>query len=136
MSDIVKVATQIDVYDTCFLLNNCSGHSVDRFMSCPRGTISKRSRLEVRLEDWLQYELERTLNHAIPNCRNRKHADFTPVLRYFLPSGRERYICAPIEFVRNLFEESIYALRFDGREGPPHLLPEPHRSFRPAHTQR
>src|SRR5450759_768984 len=32
MSDIVKVATQIDVYDTCFLLNNCSGHSVDRFM--------------------------------------------------------------------------------------------------------
>jgi hypothetical protein len=27
--------------------------------------------------------------------------------------------CAPIEFVRNLFEESLYALRFDVREGRP-----------------
>jgi hypothetical protein len=35
MSDIVKVAAQIDVYDTCFLLNNYSGHPLDRFMSCP-----------------------------------------------------------------------------------------------------
>ena len=59
MSDIVKVAAQIDVYDTCFLLNNCSGHPFDRFMRCPLGTISKRSRLEVCLEDRLQYELER-----------------------------------------------------------------------------
>jgi hypothetical protein len=24
MSDIVKIAAQIDVYDTCLLLNNCS----------------------------------------------------------------------------------------------------------------
>ena len=49
MSDIVKVAAQIDVYDTCFLLNNCSSHPVDRFMRCPLGTISERSRLEVCL---------------------------------------------------------------------------------------
>jgi hypothetical protein len=119
MSDAVKIAAQVDVYDTCFLLNDCSGHPVDRFMSCPLGTISKRSRLEVCLEDRFQYELERTLHHAIPNCRNRKHADFAPVLRYFLPPGRKRYICAPIEFVRNLFEESIHALRFDSREGHP-----------------
>ena len=119
MSDVVKVAAQIDVYDTCFLLNNCSGYPVDRFMRCPLGTISKRSRLEVRLEDRLQYELERPLHHAIPNCRNRKYADFVPVLRYFLPSGWERCICALLEFVRYLFEESVYALRFDGREGYP-----------------
>src|ERR1700739_2942199 len=99
--------------------NNCSGHPLDRFMSCPLGTISKRSRLEVGLEDRLQYELERTLHHAIPDRRNRKDADFAPVLRYFLPPGRERYICALIEFVRNPLEESIYALRFDGREGHP-----------------
>ena len=88
MSDIVKIAAQIDVYDTCLLLNNCSGHPVDRFMSCPLGTISKRSRLEVCLEDRLQYELERTLHHAIPDRGNRKDADFAPVLRYFLPPGR------------------------------------------------
>ncbi len=119
MSDVVKVAAQINVYDTCFLLNNCSGHPVDCFMRCPLGTISKRSRLEVCLEDRLHYELERPLHHAIPNCRNRKYADFVPVFRYFLSSGWERCICALIEFIRYLFEESIYALRFDGREGHP-----------------
>ena len=46
------------------------GHPVDCFMRCPLGTISKRSRLEVCLEDRLQYELERPLHHAIPDCRN------------------------------------------------------------------
>ena len=95
MPDIVKVAAQIDVYDTCFLLNDCSGHPVDRFMSCPLGTISKRSRLEVCLEDRLQYELERPLHHAIPDRRNRKYADFVPVFRYFLPPGwQRRIVCA------------------------------------------
>jgi len=49
----------------CLLLNNCSRHPVHRFMSCPLGTISKRSRLEVCLEDRLQYELERTLHLRI-----------------------------------------------------------------------
>ena len=88
-------------------------------MSCPLGTISKRSRLEVCLEDRLHYELERTLHHAIPDRRNRKNADFDPVLRNFLPPGRERHIGVLNEFVRNLFEESVYALRFDGREGHP-----------------
>jgi hypothetical protein len=45
------------------MLNDCSGHSLDRFMSWPLGTISKRAWLEVSLEDRLQYELERTLHH-------------------------------------------------------------------------
>src|SRR5450759_462058 len=65
MSDIVKVAAQVDVYDTCFPLTNCSGHPVDCFMRCPFGTISKRSRLEIRLEDRLQYELERPLHLSL-----------------------------------------------------------------------
>src|SRR3954452_15935019 len=85
MSDIVKIAAQIDVYDTCLLLNDCSGHSVDRFMSCPLGTISKRAWLEVSLEDRLQYELERTLHHPITDRRYRKNADLAAILRYLLP---------------------------------------------------
>ena len=47
------------------------------------------------------------------------YADFVPVFRYFLSSGWQRCICALIEFIRYLFEDSIYALRFDGREGHP-----------------
>src|SRR6266853_1085440 len=115
--DIVEIAAQVDIYDTCFLLNDRSGHPINRVMSCPLGTISKRSRLEVCLEDRLQYELERPLHHPIPNRRNRKNADFAPVLRYFLLSSRQRHIVALIQFVPNLLEEAIYALCFDGLEG-------------------
>ena len=62
--DVVEVAAQVDVYDACLVLNNCLRHPVDRFMSCPPGTISKRARLEVGLEDRLQYQLERALHHV------------------------------------------------------------------------
>src|SRR6266478_4657749 len=109
--DIVEIAAQVDIYDTCFLLNDRSGHTINRVMSCPLGTISKRSRLEVCLEDRLQYELERPLHHPIPNRRNRKNADFAPVLRYFLLPSRQRHIVALIQFVPNLLEEAIYASR-------------------------
>ena len=88
MPDIVKITAQVDIDNACLVLNDCSGHSVDRFMSCPLGTISKRARLEVSLKDRLQYELERTLHHPITNRRNRKDADFAAILWNFLPPGR------------------------------------------------
>src|SRR5271155_2452577 len=71
------------------------------------------SRMEVCLEDRLQYEFERTLYHPIPNRRNRKDADFAPVLRYFLLPSRQWHVVALIQFVPNLFEEGRDALRFD-----------------------
>src|SRR6266481_5043601 len=135
MSNVVKIAAQVDVYDACLLLNNRSGYPVDRFMSCPLGTISKRSRLEVCLENRLQHELERTLHHSISDRRNRKDADLAPVLWYLLPPGQERHIGVLNEFVPYPFEKTLYALRFDGREGHPVtsrspivVLRVPHRS--------
>ena len=68
--DIVKIAAQVNVYDVCLALKDGSGHAIDRFMSCPLGTISKRARLKVGLEDRLQYELERTLHHPVADRRN------------------------------------------------------------------
>ena len=56
MPDIVEIAAQIDVDDVCLVLNDRSRHAVDRFMGCPLWTVSKRPRLEVRLEDRFQYE--------------------------------------------------------------------------------
>ena len=88
MPDVVKIAAQINIDDTCLLLNDRSGHPIDRFMSCPFGTISIRPRLEVGLEDRLQDELERALHHSIPDRRNQKDADFAPILRYLLPPSR------------------------------------------------
>src|SRR5262244_1358819 len=69
MSNVVKIAAQVDVDHACLVLNDRSGHPINRFMRCPFGTISKRSWLEVGLKDWLQDELERTLHHPIPDRR-------------------------------------------------------------------
>jgi len=115
--NVVKIASQINVYDAYLPLDDCLRHPVDRFMSCLLGTISKRARLEVGLEDRLQDEFERTLYYAVPDCRNRKDTDFTSVLRYFLPPGRQRLVGAAYKFIPDLLEESIYSMRFDGREG-------------------
>ena len=119
MSNVVKIAAQVDVYDACLFLNNRFGYPVNRFMSCPLGTVSKRSRLEVCLEYWLQYELERPLHHPIPDRRNRKNADLVPVFRYFLSFSRQRHVAALNEFVPYPFKENLCALCFDGREGDP-----------------
>ena len=87
--DIVEIGSQVEVEDARLLLDNRLSDPLDRVMSCPLGTIAKRAGLEIRLEDRFEYELERTLYHPIADCRNRKDADFAPILRYFLPPGLE-----------------------------------------------
>ena len=70
MPDIVEIAAQVDVDDARLVLNDRSRHpvyTVHRFMGCPLWTVSKRPRLEVRLEDRFQYELERALHHPLSN---------------------------------------------------------------------
>ena len=94
-----EVGAQIEVDDPRLLPDDRLGNPVDRIMSCPLGTISKRSRLEIRLEDRLQYELERTLHHSVADRRNREDADFAPVLRYLLPPRGEWLVGAPDQFV-------------------------------------
>src|SRR5215213_4004931 len=88
-------------------------------MSCPLWPISKRSRLEVRLEDRFEYELERTLHHPIPDRRYRKNADFAPVFRDLLPPGWKWLVHPPDQFVPQRLEQRPYALRLDGLEGNP-----------------
>ena len=58
MPDIVEIAAQVDVDDARLVLNDRSRHPVYCFMSCPLRSVSERPRLEVRLEDRFQYELE------------------------------------------------------------------------------
>ena len=88
-------------------------------MCCPLGPISKRSRLEIRLEDRFEYELERALHHPVPDRRYRKDADFAPILRYLLPPGWEWLVGTPRQFVPQLLEQSLRALRLNGLEGHP-----------------
>src|SRR6516162_10320768 len=61
--DIVKVGSQVKVEDARLPLDNCVGYSLDRVMGRPLEPLSKRSRLEIRLEDRFEYEFERALHH-------------------------------------------------------------------------
>jgi site-specific DNA recombinase len=97
--NIVKVGAQIKVEDPRLPLDYRLSNSLDRFMSSPLGTISKRSRLEIRLEDRLEYELERALHHSVADRWNREDADFAPVLRYLLPPRGKWLVGAPDQFV-------------------------------------
>ncbi len=62
-------------------LDNRLSDPLDRAMSRPLGPIRKRSRLETRLEDGFEHELERTLCHPVPDRRHRQDADFAPIFR-------------------------------------------------------
>src|SRR5262249_36650508 len=115
--NIVKVGAQIYVEDPRLPLDYRLGHSLDRIMCCPLGTISKRSRLEIRLEDRLEYELERALHHSVAGGRNRDDTDFAPIRRYLLPPRGWWRVVAPYASAPYLLEQSFHALRLDGLEG-------------------
>src|SRR6202021_4084347 len=85
--DVVEVGSQVKVENARLPLDDCVSYSLDRVMCCPLGPISKRSRLEIRLEDRFEDELERTLHHPVPDGRYRKAAAFAPSLGYFPPPG-------------------------------------------------
>jgi len=70
MPDIVKVAAQIKIENACLPLANRFSHKLYGGMCCFLGAISKRSRLKIRLEDGLKYELERPLHHPVPDGRH------------------------------------------------------------------
>src|SRR6516165_8374144 len=99
MPDIVKVGPQVKVENPRLPLDYCFGHALDCVMCCPLGSISIRPRLEVSLEYRLEDELERTLQHSVPDRWNRKDADFTPVFRYLVLPGRKRLVGPPDQFV-------------------------------------
>src|SRR5207244_6251971 len=119
MPDIVKVGSQIKVEDPRLPLSYCFSNSLDRVVCCPLGPISIRPRLEVRLEHRFEDELERTLHHSVPDRRDRQDADFAPVFRYLLLPGWEWLVGAPGQFVAQLLEQSLHALRLDGLERDP-----------------
>ena len=61
----------------------------------------------------------RALHHPVPDRRYRKDADFASILRYLLPPGWEWLVGAPRQFVPQLLEQSLHALRLNGLEGHP-----------------
>src|SRR5262249_57028660 len=75
MPDIVKVGPQVKVESPRLALDYCFSHALDCAMCCPFGPISIRPRLEVSLKHRFEDELERPLDHSVPDVRNRQDAD-------------------------------------------------------------
>src|SRR5215472_411427 len=127
--DIVKIGSQVKIENARLPLDYSLSDSLDRVMGCPLGPISKRPRLEIRLEDRFEYELQRTLHHSVADSRNRENADFAPVLRYFL-SPRWEWLVGALVSARA--EHPRLALRWPRRSL--HLRPERRRFVWPPHT--
>ena len=88
-------------------------------MRCPLRSIAKRPRLKIRLEDGLQNELHRSLDHAVADGRYRENAHRAVVLRDCLPPRPHRPIAACDQFVLQLREEVLHTRRLDGFKGHP-----------------
>ena len=107
--DVVEVGSQVKIENARLPLDYRFSHPLDRAMCCPLGSVSKRSRLEIRLEDRFEYELERALHHPVADRWNRKDTDFAPVLRDLLLSSWKWPVGALGQFVPYLCEQSLHA---------------------------
>ena len=101
-------------------LDDRLGDPVHRFMGCPLRAIAKRPRLEVGLEDGLQDELQRPLDHAVADRRDRQDADFVPpsfgISFFRFRSGRYvRWTSSS----RICSRKRLHALLLDGLERDP-----------------
>ena len=72
--------------------------------------------MEVSLKDRLHYQLERPLNHAIPDGRYRQHADLSSILGYFALPRFHGSIGALDQLVPYLLEKALCTLSLDGLE--------------------
>jgi hypothetical protein len=92
-------------------------------MGRPPLSVGTAARLEIRIEDGLQDERQRTLDHPVPDSGNTEHADFrAPVLRYLLPPVPQRKILMRHQFVPDLLLSS-QVLQTDRRLCHPPLSP-------------
>ena len=95
-------------------------HPVHRFMCRPPRPVPVRPRLEVGLEDRLQDELQRTLDHAVADGRYPEHADFlAAVLRDLLPPVGHGNVPTRDQIVPDLPDEDVHSPFLDGREAHP-----------------
>src|SRR5712672_394757 len=89
-------------------------------MRRPSWPVSIRPRLKVSLEDRFENEQQRTLDHTVPDRRNREDADFlAAVLRDLLLPVRHGYVLARDQLVSDLVQKSVHSPFLDGLEGDP-----------------
>src|SRR5260370_32908803 len=112
----IEIGAQIQVDDIGLVSQNRLRHALDRSRRRPLWPIAKRSRLEVRLEDRFQDQLQCSLDHSVTDRRNRQTACSAIRLRYSYgpyPQGR---VCALLHTLASLVEKILHTFGFDGFE--------------------
>lgn len=95
-------------------------HTVHRFMCRPLRPVPERSLLEVSLEDRLQDELERTLDHAVPDRGYPQNADLAAtVLGNLLSPVGHGNVPTRDQLVPDLLQEAVHSALLDGRKAHP-----------------
>src|SRR5262252_3854176 len=96
MLNAIEVSPQIKIDDSSLPFHDRLVHLENRFVRYPLRSVSVRPRLKISFEDRLQNELECSLDHTVPDGRNRKNTDLgAPVFRNFLfpsPHGPIRFL--------------------------------------------
>jgi hypothetical protein len=101
----LQVGPKVKIDDTSLALRNRVGDLFHRLMRGLLRAIPIRPRLEVGLEDRLQDELERALDHAVADGRDREDSDIAAIIL------RDRLPPTP----QGRYEREISASRSDWR---------------------
>src|SRR5207249_10973618 len=91
-------------------------HALDRSRRRPLWPIAKRSRLEVRLEDRFQDQLQCSLDHPVTDRGNRQTACSAIRLRYPYGPYPQGPVCALLQLLAKVVEKTLRTFSLDGFE--------------------
>jgi hypothetical protein len=118
MPDVVEGGAEVQVDHACLVASQRLRHEVDRGMRGPLRAIAVRPRLEIRLEERFQQQLESSLDHAVSDGRNRKDAHLrAAVLWNFVPPIPPWAISPGDQFIPELLEALVHPRCLNGPEG-------------------
>ena len=125
MSHGVEIGRQIHVDHPRLAVDDALLHPGHRRMRRPPRAIPVRPVTEVRFEHGLQDELERTLDHPVPDRRNPQHADLAPALGNLDAPVPQRPIGACDQFVPQPRQKRLHARRPRSPRTSPRRCPGP-----------
>jgi len=109
MSDMVAIGLEVHIDDACLPACHRLGHALHGGVRRPFRAIAIRARLNIRLKNGLEDQLQGSLHHTVAESRNPEDADLCPaVLWYVLPSHPPGLIRACDQFVPSLLKKRLY----------------------------
>src|SRR5712692_7834930 len=115
----VEVRSEINVNYSRLVPHDGFGHPVDRLLGCPLRSIPIRPVVKVGFKDRLQDQLERPLDHPVPNRRNPQDADLPAALGDLDAPVPPWPVGACDQFLPELPQKPLHAGVLNGRKRHP-----------------